>query len=185
MAWNNGGPPWEPSNNQDLDRKANKGTYWPYGVGNYGPPASSSPPASPPPAPSPPPPPPAPPLPVFKPIINNKNFKVAPSDIIQFDDESVEIALISDLLFEDIGAVELANISRFDLIDGQPTIYSPIKNLPTINREYDPNNIVSVIPTSDYFSRFGINLISRGMYYPYFDNDGNLIIEIETVENQE
>jgi hypothetical protein len=133
-----------------------------------------------------PPPPPAPILPNYKPaIITNKNFKVAPSDIIQFDDSSIEIALITDLLFEDIGATELANISRSDLIDGQSVIYAPIKNLPTIRREFNPNNIVATAHDTDYFSRFAIDLSLRGIYEPYFSNDGDLMIEIETVGDNE
>ena len=133
-----------------------------------------------------PPPPPAPILPNYKPaIITNKNFKVAPSDIIQFDDSSIEIALITDLLFEDIGATELANISRSDLIDGQSVIYAPIKNLPTIRREFNPNNIVATAHDTDYFSRFAIDLSLRGIYEPYFSNDGGLMIEIETVGDNE
>lgn len=136
-------------------------------------------------APSPPPPPPAPLLPVFKPLISNKNFKVAPTDIIQFDENSVDIALIQDLLFEDIGATELANISRFDLIDGQQVIYAPIKNLPTIRRDYNPNTSVATSYSMDYFSRFAIDISLRGVYEPYFDDQGNLVIEIDVVEDDE
>ena len=130
-------------------------------------------------------PPPAPILPKFNPMTSSStNFKVAPSDIIQFDDSSVEIALITDLLFEDIGATELANISRSDLIDGTEVIYAPIKNLPTIRRDYDPRNVIAT-STSDYFSRFAIDLSSRGVIEPYFDAYGNLVVEIETVEDGE
>ena len=132
-----------------------------------------------------PPPPPAPILPKFNPMTSNSNnFKVAPSDIIQFDDSSIEIALITDLLFEDIGATELANISRSDLIDGIDVVYAPIINLPVIRREYDPINIIGGY-RSDYFSRFGINLSFRDVVEPYFDNSGNLIIEIGVVEDNE
>jgi hypothetical protein len=128
----------------------------------------------------------APVLPNYKPAnITSKNFKVAPSDIIQFDDSSVEIALITDLLFEDIGATELANMSRSDLIDGQEVIYAPIKNLPTIRRSFNPNNIVATSYDTDYFSRFAIDLSLRGVYEPYFDDNGDLVIEIDTVEDSE
>lgn len=147
-----------------------------YHAANAAPP---SPPAGPPP---PPPPPPAPPLPKFvRMTAPDKNIKPAPSDIIQFDDNAVDIALIQDLLYEDIGAVELANISRTDLIDGQDVLYSPIKNLSSVRREFNPNNIIATSYSSDYFSRFGIDLSARGINEPYFDEDGNLIIEIDTV----
>jgi hypothetical protein len=131
-------------------------------------------------------PPPVPPLPSFtRMTAPDKNIKPAPSDIIQFDESSVDIALIQDLLFEDIGAVELANISRTDLIDGQEVMYSPIKNLSSVRREFNPNNIIATSYATDFFSRFGIDLISRGIYEPYFDEDGNLIVEIETVGDGE
>lgn len=137
-------------------------------------------------APSTPAPPPVPPLPTFSRMTApDKNIKPAPSDIIQFDDGAVDIALIQDLLYEDIGAVELANISRTDLIDGQDVLYSPIRNLSSVRREFNPNNIIATSYSTDYFSRFGIDLDSRGVYEPYFDEDGNLIIEIETVNDGE
>lgn len=130
---------------------------------------------------------PAPILPDFKPMgpSTAKTVKVAPSDIIQFDDDAVEVALIQDLLYEDVGATELANISRYDLIDGQEVIYSPITNLSIVRREYNPNNLIASTALSDYFTIFGINLIERGMYEPYFDGKGNLIIEIDTVKTGE
>lgn len=136
--------------------------------------------------PPPPPPPPVPPLPTFNRMAApDKNIKPAPSDIIQFDESSVEIALIQDLLFEDIGATELANISRTDLIDGQNVIYSPIKNLPSIRQEFNPNNIIATSYSTDYFSRFGIDLIARGVSEPYFDEDGNLVIEVDNIIGNE
>lgn len=129
---------------------------------------------------------PAPSLPKFNPMgISNKSFKVAPSDIIQFDETNVEIALITDLLFEDIGAVELANISRSDLIDGIDVSYSPIKNLPVIRRDFNPNNIIATASGNDFFARFGIDIISRGVYDPYFNENGDLVIELDTVGEDE
>lgn len=130
---------------------------------------------------------PSPILPKFVslPASSQRNVKVAPIDSIQFDDSSVEIALITDLLFEDIGATELANISRFDLIDGQEVIYTPIKNLPVIRREFNPNNLITSPGLSDYFTRFGIQILSRGIYDPYFNDDGDLVIEIDSIGDGE
>lgn len=155
--------------------------------GSDDPPAMvSAPPSNPVAAPAPTPPRPAPVLPRFVPLSNvSKNLKVAPSDIIQFDNDAVDIALIQQLLFEDIGAVELANISRSDLIDGQPAIYTPIANLSTVNREFNPNNIVATSNNLDYFSRFGLDLSSRGIHAPYFNENGDLVIEVDTVYDGE
>lgn len=139
-----------------------------------------------PPPPGPPPPPPGPVLPRFTAMPTpDKNIKEAPSDIIQFDDDSVEIALLQDLLFEDIGGVELANISRTDLIDGQAVIYEPIKNLSSIRQEFNPNNVVATAISSNYFSRFGIDLDSRGINEPYIDENGDLVIEVDNVQEGE
>lgn len=160
------------------DRERGKGRYQPAPSPAY-PPAPPSPPP-------PPPPPPAPPLPKFVAMAApDKNIKTAGSDIIVFDDDSIEITLIQDLLFEDIGATELANISRIDLIDGQDVMYSPIKNLPTIRREFNPNNIIATSYSMDYFSRFGIDIIPRGINEPYFDDNGSLVIEIDSVAEDE
>lgn len=137
-------------------------------------------------SPPPPPPPPAPVYPRFSPMTQfSNNVLVAPSDIIQFDEENVEIQLLQDLLFEDIGAVELANISRTDLIDGQETIYSPIKNLSTIRRDFNPNNIILTAYNNDYFTRFGINIFQKTVYEPYFDDEGNMVIEIDGITGEE
>lgn len=142
------------------------------------PPPASSP--APSPSPAPPPPPPAPIYPKFVAMKTvEKNVKVAPSDIIQWDESNTSVALMQDLLFEDIGAVELANISRTDLIDGQQTIYSPIKNLSTVRREFNPNNIILTTSNNDYFTRFGIDLTTKTIYEPYFDENGDLVIEID------
>jgi hypothetical protein len=163
----------------NIDRERGKGKY-------YVAPTPSPAPANPVAAPVPTPPPPAPVLPRFVPLSNvNKNFKVAPSDIIQFNNDAVDIALIQQLLFEDIGAVELANISRSDLIDGQPAVYAPIANLSTLNREFNPNNIIATSNNLDYFSRFGLDLSSRGINEPYFNDNGDLVIEIDTVYDGE
>lgn len=136
--------------------------------------------------PAPPPPPPVPPLPTFTRMeAPETNIKPAPSDIIQFDENSIDIALIEDLLYENIGSVELANISRTDLIDGQDVIYSPIRNLSSVRREFNPNNVIATSYASDYFSRFGIDIFSRGLYEPYFDESGNLVIEIDNVLDEE
>jgi predicted nicotinamide N-methyase len=111
----------------------------------------------------------------------DKNIKEAPSDIIQFDEDSIDIALLQDLLYEDIAATELANISRTDLVDGQSVIYSPIKNLSSVRQEFNPNNVIATSIATNYFSRFGIDIDVRGINEPYVDDNGNLVIEIDTV----
>ena len=126
---------------------------------------------------------PAPALPQYKPDRRNlySSVKMAPKDTIVFDESNVNVAQIEDLLFEDIGAIELANISRHDLIDGQNVSYSAIKNLSSLKRRFDPNNIISSsLSLQSFFSQFSIDLNSRigtGKYLnrtkgvPFLDTD--------------
>jgi hypothetical protein len=83
--------------------------------------------------------------------------KTAPIDTILFNDDSVPIEIMTDLIFENIGGQELINIARNDTVNGQNIVYQPIKNLTAIQQQYNPNNIVSLQATSDkYFQNFSI-----------------------------
>ncbi|MEI7674986.1 MAG: hypothetical protein WCI60_04590 [bacterium] len=85
--------------------------------------------------------------------------KTAPIDTVLFDNSSVPIEIMTDLIFEDIGGQELINIARNDIINGQQISYSTIKNLASIQQQYNPNNIISLQSTSDkYFANFSIKL---------------------------
>jgi hypothetical protein len=85
--------------------------------------------------------------------------KTAPIDTILFDDNSMSVEIMTDLIFEDIGGHELLSISRNDIINGQQVSYSPIKNLGLIQQKYNPNNILRLQSTSDtYFGNFTIKL---------------------------
>lgn len=130
---------------------------------------------------------PTPNLPQFVPMTNNSTIiKQAPKDTIVFDESTLDPALLQELLYQDISSMELANISREDLIDGQTVFYTPIVNLAKIKKQYDPNNIIAVGSSANsYFSRFGIDLNLRGMNEPYLDADGNMVIEIDTIEEDE
>ena len=148
------------------------------------PPSPSSPTAY---TPPPPPPPPTPPA-----WIRTSDFqeprgvKQADPDIVIFNTESISPEFLVELNYEDLSGMELINISRSDLINGIDVVYSPIKNLSALRRRYSPNNIISMPElSSSYFARFGIDLVLRGIKKPFFDEQGNLIIEIEDVKDDE
>lgn len=137
------------------------------------------------------PPPPPPPKPI-NPWITERQFqtpagvKQAQPDIVLDPSTNTSGDFIVERFFEELGGTELATISRYDLIDGTPVIYSPIANLSTLRRTYNPNNLISIDITSvDEFSKSSINLIERGMNFPYFNNEGNLVIEIDVVKDEE
>lgn len=138
-------------------------------------------------APAPPPPPPAPLLPTFVPITSSITaIKQAPIDTVVFNEDTVSIQQLTELLYEQIGGMELINISREDTVSGQDVIYSPISNIGSIWGQFNPNNVIAVGSSFDtFFSRFAIDLILRGMNIPYFNEDGDLIIEIDDVLSDE
>jgi hypothetical protein len=121
--------------------------------------------------------------------------KSATKDIIIFDDEAIPVALMADLIFEDIGGQELINIARRDTVNGQKISYQPIKNLSSIEQQYNPNNIVSLQSTSDkYFANFPIKLDDKipqdgggpNGDYVYIDTvTGNLTVEAVNLELDE
>ena len=107
--------------------------------------------------------------------------KTAPIDTILFDDESVSVDVMTDLIFENIGGQELINIARNDTINGQKIIYQPIKNLTTIQQRYNPNNIVSLQDTSDkYFAGFSIQLDEKTPNVGNGPNGENIYLDPST-----
>jgi hypothetical protein len=112
--------------------------------------------------------------------------KQADPDIVLFDSETISPELLLQLEYENISGTELINITRSDIIDGRTIVYSPIKNLSSLRRKYNPNNIIALSSTSEsIFSKYLIDLIQRGIQKPYFDENGDLVIEIQDVFDDE
>lgn len=121
--------------------------------------------------------------------------KVATPDLILENNEQVQIDVMTDLIFEDIGGQEIINIARNDLVNGQNIKYNPIKNLLDINFQYNSKNIMSLENTSEtFFNNFPIRLdthvpnIGNGPdgAYVYIDpQNGNLIINVVNMQNGE
>ena len=121
--------------------------------------------------------------------------KTAPIDTILFDDAAVPIEIMSDLIFENIGGQELISIVRSDIVNGQKISYQPIKNLSSIQQQYNPNNILGLQQTANrFFAGFSIKLedkipeVGNGLNGEnvYFDEStGDLIIEFINLNNDE
>lgn len=122
--------------------------------------------------------------------------KVATPDIILFDNDSLSIESMTDLIFEDIGGQELINIARTDTVNGASVSYQPIKNLSALSQKFGSQNIVPIQDTSfSYFKNFPFRLEN---YVPepdegsgpngesvYIDSNGDLIIDIINVVRDE
>ena len=114
---------------------------------------------------------PTPPVPDPVESSSSEGIKIADPDIIIFEQDSVPIEVMTDLIFEDIGGTEILNIARTDLVNGQSVIYAPIKNLAQIYLKYNPQNILSVQETTgEIFNNFSIKI---ARHIPYVGNGPN------------
>ena len=138
---------------------------------------------------APPPPPPAtPPSPwnTIPTYTTPRGIKQAQPDIVIDPEIDTSGDYIVERFFEELGGTELINLSRHDLIDGIDVVYNPIANLSSLRKRYNPNNIIALDVLSDNeFSKVSIDLLSRGIKEPSFDNNGNLIIEVDIIRTEE
>ena len=128
-------------------------------------------------------------------VVATPPVKTASIDTVLFDDETVPIEVMTDLIFENIGGHELINIARNDIVNGQQVSYQPIKNLSSIQQQFNPNNILSLQSTSDkYFANFSIKLENKipqpgtgpnGAHVYLDNNTGSMIIEAINLEVDE
>jgi len=140
---------------------------------------------------SPPPPPPPPPTPPNPWITTStyqapRGIKQAQPDIVLDPEIDTTGDYIVERFFEELGGQELINLSRHDLIDGINVVYNPIANLSRLRQRFNPNNIIE----SDFLSQnetrnATIDIISRGMYEPVFDDQGRLVVEIDIIRPEE
>jgi hypothetical protein len=122
-------------------------------------------------------------------------IKVATPELIALSNPPLDIDIMADMIFENIGGQELINISRNDIINGQDVIYSPIKNLQDLYIQYNPNNIIKLESTSDtYFKNFPIRLESKLPSFGtgpngevvYIDPDtGDIVINVSSLDPDE
>lgn len=114
---------------------------------------------------------------------------VKPEDVTLRDD-LLRPEMMADLVFENLGGMELIEISRNDMVNGQDVAYQPIKNLSNVNSQYNPQNLISINKTSaGYFKNFPINIDaylqdSSNTQFE-IDDDGNLIIYFINIPTNE
>jgi len=139
-------------------------------------------------SPPPPPPPPTPPNPWITTSTYQapRGIKQAQPDIVLDPEIDTTGDYIVERFFEELGGQELINLSRHDLIDGINVVYNPIANLSRLRQRFNPNNIIE----SDFLSQnearnATIDIISRGMYEPSFDDQGRLVVKIDIIRPEE
>ena len=89
------------------------------------------------------------------------SVKIATPDLILENSDVLDIEIMTDLIFEDIGGYELATISRHDLVNGQKVIYAPIKNLTDLYLQYNPNNVLRLQSSDSYFKSLSLSIFNH------------------------
>lgn len=120
--------------------------------------------------------------------------KMATPEYVQIKDVNVSTELMVELLFEDVGGQEIINIARSDLINGQPVIYQPIKNINSLGLKYSSQSLLGLKGTLDNtFKNFTLKL---ERYVPengtgpngeivYIDQEtGNLVVNTINTVNE-
>lgn len=113
-------------------------------------------------------------------------IKQAEPDIILDRDTNTSSDYIVERFFEELGGTELISLSRHDIIDGINISYNPIANLSKLRKRFNPNNIIAIDALSkNEFSKYSIDLLSRGINEPYFNDNGDLVIEVDIIRPEE
>jgi hypothetical protein len=91
-------------------------------------------------------------------LISDKAVKPATPDLIETSEEPIPIDVVTQLLFEDIGSVEILSIARSDIINGRNVTYGIIPRLRDLSRANSPDNIFRVPGAiEEYFKNFALN----------------------------
>jgi hypothetical protein len=132
------------------------------------------------------------------PSTTTTSVKIPEKDnVLSLNKENYDVAEITNLLFEKLGAVELTKFTRTDTIDGINPYYDIISNLDKIKKEFDPSNLISSQKSdTSLYNAFSIKLenkIPGDKYlsdrsldnYVYIDSNGSLIIELINITSDE
>jgi hypothetical protein len=124
-----------------------------------------------------------------------EGVKIATPDLIVLEDDTMPGEVLAGLLFENISAQELINMSRFDLVNGQQVTYRPIKNLASLAVRYGPKTLIPLQNTSDklfdnfalkfenYVPSMGSGILGSFVYLS--PADSSLIIDVVNIKEDE
>lgn len=90
-----------------------------------------------------------------------RGIRSATPDVVIFDEDSLPIEIMYSRIFEKIGAIELIDLSRSEIINGQFVKNSPITNSQSVNFFYNSLNIFKAPgDIRSTFDNFGIRFLS-------------------------
>lgn len=114
-----------------------------------------------------------------------ESVRMPDPSIVKYNEDAVPQEMITALLFEDVGGIELATISRHDIIDGIDVSYSIVGNITDILDMFNSNNIISGFEDRDtYFNQYPID-IGILIQDVSINDDGDLVIEFSDLSQED
>jgi hypothetical protein len=127
-------------------------------------------------------PPQAPPPPAPDPV------KIPTRDVFSLAESEISAAAKANIFFQEIGAIEIVNLTRRSTVEGQNQNYNIINNLPTVRREFDPTSLLTnQFLTEQTFPEFEININFRvppGQILSIAPN-GDILVQTVNVKDDE
>lgn len=126
-----------------------------------------------------------------EPALFDTSIKIATPDLIQTDEAPVPVEIVTKLLFEQIGGIEIIGVARSDIINGQSVSYNLIGNISVIQKLYNPTNIFKLVGSSkEFFENFGIRFVTHSLdsgsaLAPVFIDVENIVPAVEGVSPAE
>jgi hypothetical protein len=132
--------------------------------------------------------PPAMPTPQAPPAPPPPPIKIPTRDVFALGEQEISAASQANILFQEIGAIEIVNLTRRDTAEGQNPNYNIINNLPAIRREFNPTGLLTNQFLSETsFPEYQIDIQSRvpsGNILSIAPN-GDLLVETINVKSDE
>jgi hypothetical protein len=135
--------------------------------------------------------PPALPTPQAPPASPPPPIKIPTRDIFALAESEISAASQANILFQEIGAIEIVNLTRRDTVEGQKPNYNIINNLPSVRSEFNPSSILS----NQFFEvteTIDINKITEGIPLSLSPSDilsvapnGDIIVNTLNVQDDE
>jgi hypothetical protein len=73
-----------------------------------------------------------------------QSVRPATPDLILFNEQNFPIEFITDLLFEEIGGIEILSVTRGDIVNGQNLSYNIISNSAQLAKVYSSNTFIRI-----------------------------------------
>lgn len=115
-------------------------------------------------------------------IVDKDSYvKTAHDNTVTYYEQNVPEEMLTSILFEDIGGIELINISRQDIVNGISVNYSLIGNLKEIESMFNSKNIISSFETTKTnTNQYPIDIGQR-IEDVFFNDNGDLTVEFNEI----